>query len=206
MTPINIRANGPHSTSSKIHFEFNQKKQAFLFTSKPPNLHRELEHSVNTEKNPALRLVLENPKLHYMDPDDPPIPGLPPPCLPCTSSAGGVQDSLQVLATEVHASHLSRQSEYVSGKSTDQKYKNRVREYLEWWENDQALQCEAASKNSASWVTIPAHPITATKVALYLDYVTKRPQVKFLLPSIRTCNLNLSFRKIPREKTFQILG
>ena len=139
---------------------------------KPPNPHQ--RRSVDSEENPALHL-LENTKLHCMDPDDPPMSVPLSPRLPCTS--GTVQDSLQILANEVHASHLSRQGEYVSGKSTDQKYKNRVREYLEWWENDQVLQCEDASKNGALWITIPAHPITATKVALYLDYVVKRPQV-----------------------------
>ena len=199
MTPINVRANGPQP---KLRFKFNQNKQAFLFNPKPPNPHQ--RRSVDSEENPALHL-LENTKLHCMDPDDPPMSVPLSPRLPCTS--GTVQDSLQILANEVHASHLSRQGEYVSGKSTDQKYKNRVREYLEWWENDQVLRCEDASKNGALWITIPAHPITATKVALYLDYVTKRPQVSrvqvSLLPII--CSLNLYFRKIPREKIFRTL-
>jgi len=167
MAPINARAsNGPQATPSKLRFEFNRTKQSFVFTSKPQCL--------NAEENPALQL-LENPKLYRMDPDDPPMPRPPSPPLSCTS--GIVQNSLQVLANEVHASHLSRQSDYVKEKRTDKTYKNRVKAYLEWWETDQAVRCENARKNGASWVTVPAHPITATKVALYLDYVVKRPQV-----------------------------
>jgi len=171
MTPINVKADGPQPTPSKRRFEFNRNKQSFLFTSKPPNPHREC--SVNTtEQNPALKL-LENTKLYHMDPDDPPMPGPPSPC-----TSGTIQNSLQILANEVHASHLSRQSDYVSGKSTDKTYQNRIKEYLEWWENNQAIRREDALKDGAtSWVTVPAHPITATKVALYLDYVIKRPQV-----------------------------
>jgi hypothetical protein len=174
MAPINARANGPQATPSKLRFEFNRTKQSFLFTSKPQNTHPKCS---NTEENPALQL-LENPKLYRMDPDDPPMPRPLSPPLSCTS--GTVQNSLQVLSNEVHASHLSRQSDYVKGKCTDKTYKNRVKAYLEWWETDQAVQCENALKNGASWVTVPAHPITATKVALYLDYVVKRPQVNLI--------------------------
>jgi hypothetical protein len=163
---MNAGANGPQATPSKLRFEFNRTKQSFLFNSKPQRL--------NTEENPALQL-LENPKLYRMDPDDPPMSSRLSPPLSCTS--GTVHDSLQVLANEVHTSHLSRQSDYVKGKRTDKTYKNRVNAYLEWWETDQAVRCENARKNGASWVTVPAHPITATKVALYLDYVVKRPQV-----------------------------
>lgn len=189
MTP---RANVPQP---KLHLKFNNNKQTFLFTSKPPN-------PPGKGLIPPLHL-LENTKLHYMDPDDPPIPRLPSPSLPSTASTA--QDSVQVLANEVHASHLSRQSEYVSGKSTDKKYQNRVREYLEWWENDQALRCEVASRNGTLWIPVPAQPITATKVALYLDYATTRPQVnQFSLLSIIP-SLNIPPRKILMEKIFQIL-
>jgi len=117
-----------------------------------------------------------------MDPDDPLI------SLSSLSSTTGTApshpDSLRVLADEVHASHLSRQNEYVSGKTTDKKYQNRVREYLEWWEKDQARRCEAASTHGSSWVTIPAQPITAMKVALYLDYASNRPQVCLIFISL----------------------
>jgi len=167
MAPINARAsNGPKAMPSKLRFEFNRTKQSFLFTPKP--------QCSNAEENPA-RQLLENPKLYCMDPDDPPMPGPLSPPLSCTSSV--VQNSLQVLANEVHTSHLSRQNDYVKEKCTDKTYKNCVKAYLEWWETDQAVRCENAWKNGASWVTVPAHPITATKVAVYLDYVIKRPQV-----------------------------
>lgn len=174
MTPTNAWANGPQP---KLRCEFNRDKQTFLFRSlKPPTLRG--KPSVNSPESPPLHL-LENTKLHYMDPDDPLIS-----LSSTTGAASRHRDSLQVLADEVHASHLSRQSEYVSGKTTDKKYQNRVREYLEWWEEDQACQCEAASTHGSSWVTILAQPITAMKVALYLDYASNRPQVSLIFISL----------------------
>jgi len=145
MAPINARANGSQAMPSKLRFEFNWTKQFFLFTSKPQNTHPKCS---NAEENPALQL-LENSKLYHMDPNDPLMPGprLSPP-LSCTS--GTVQNSLQVLANEVHASHLSRQSDYVKGKRTDKTYKNCVKAYLKWWETDQAVWCKNAQKNGAS--------------------------------------------------------
>jgi len=174
MTPTNAWANGPQP---KLHCEFNKDKQTFLFhSSKPPTLCG--KPLANTPESPPLHL-LENTKLHYMDPDDPLIS-----LSSTTGTAPSHQDSLQVLSDEVHPSHLSWQSEYVSGKTTDKKYQNHVCEYLEWWEKDQARQCEAASTHGSSWVTIPAQPITVIKVALYLDYASNWPQVSLIFISL----------------------
>jgi len=174
MTPTNAWDNVPQPN---LRCEFNRDKQTFLFCSSKP-LPLRGKPSVNTPESPPLHL-LENTKLHYMDPDGPLIS-----LSSTTGAAPSHPDSLQVLADEVHASHLSRQSEYVSGKTTDKKYRNRVHEYLEWWEKDQAHRCEAASTHGSLWVTIPAQPITAMKVALYLDYASNQPQVSLFFISL----------------------
>jgi len=90
------------------------------------------------------------------------------------------EDSIRILENEAHASHLARHAEYVAGKGTEKKYSSRLQEYCDWWDSDQAVRAAEALKDGKSFVQVPAQPITATKVVIYLNYVLERPRVCLL--------------------------
>lgn len=90
------------------------------------------------------------------------------------------------LTQESHSQRLAIQDGMASDKGTQTAYTRHLRNYEIWWEKDQArrMALEAASADSSnlssstvSRVLIPAHPINATKVALFLTHETSRAKV-----------------------------
>ncbi|KAF8574242.1 hypothetical protein K439DRAFT_1275143, partial [Ramaria rubella] len=71
-----------------------------------------------------------------------------------------------VVRDEIQASLVS--------DTTDANYARYIRDYEFWWANNEALLCNTDPTRTA----IPAMPITAGKVTLFLDYEIKWPKRK----------------------------
>ena len=104
-------------------------------------------------------------------PDQPTVPVLMP------ADPSDLQKSICILDREVHRITLDREAEIVGDKNTNRTYRNHLRLYEQWWMQNQALRSEDAEKNNTFWTPVPAQPITATKVALFMAYELKRPRV-----------------------------
>ncbi|KAJ7312517.1 hypothetical protein DFH08DRAFT_1044630 [Mycena albidolilacea] len=60
------------------------------------------------------------------------------------------------------------------GQRTEPAYQRHLKNYLAWWANDQA----ARTTQDPTWKEVPSLPITATKVAWFLEYETTREKRK----------------------------
>ncbi|KAJ6620587.1 hypothetical protein B0H10DRAFT_2215859 [Mycena sp. CBHHK59/15] len=85
-----------------------------------------------------------------------------------------LQRSIQVLEARSHDVRLGISADEQAGKGTDPAYARHVRSYESWWALNQASRVEA----DPSWKEVPAHPITVTKVTLFLEYETTREKKK----------------------------
>ena len=77
------------------------------------------------------------------------------------------------LTQETHAQRLALEDSMASETGTQTAYARHLKGYENWWINDQMKRMEADS----TLHHIPPHPITATKVALFLEFETVRPKV-----------------------------
>ena len=82
-------------------------------------------------------------------------------------------DELSALEAESHQTRLAIQASITSGKGTEVAYSRHVKNYEDWWVQDQGRRMSEDSQ----WKEIPAHPITAAKVAIFLRYETTRSKV-----------------------------
>lgn len=82
---------------------------------------------------------------------------------------------LQYLQMEMHThdARLLAQEALAEGKGTEKAYPLHQLRYEKWWRMHQKQK----KTDNQSWVEIPAQPITATKVAKFLEYDAKRPKV-----------------------------
>ncbi|KIM85928.1 hypothetical protein PILCRDRAFT_86658 [Piloderma croceum F 1598] len=78
----------------------------------------------------------------------------------------GMQASLAALEANSHAACLAHAKQEQSDKSTVGTYKRHVDRYEKWWIHYQAEQ----SASIEGWISIPAFPITATKVSMLLGH------------------------------------
>jgi hypothetical protein len=86
-----------------------------------------------------------------------------------------------IIDQETHANRLAIQAEVVAEKGTDPAYARHLRNYERFIVEDQAARLE----KDLGWPVMDPHPITAAKVALFLQYETTRPKVSsFLMPSL----------------------
>jgi hypothetical protein len=86
-------------------------------------------------------------------------------------------DSIAAMDNETHANRVSIRESMASGKGTDPAYTRHIRNYEEFMLKDQAARLE----ENPRWIVVPAHPITATKVAAFLAYETTRPKVSWTI-------------------------
>jgi len=68
----------------------------------------------------------------------------------------------------------------MSGMGTEVAYSHHVKNYQDWWVQDQGWHMSEDSW----WKEIPAHPITAAKVAIFLRYETTRLKVNQLYSTL----------------------
>ncbi|KJA13262.1 hypothetical protein HYPSUDRAFT_59992 [Hypholoma sublateritium FD-334 SS-4] len=99
--------------------------------------------------------------------DVPTIPALIQP----TGNATAVAQMLAI-AQETHAQRLALEDSMVSETGTQTVYARQLKGYEKWWISDQTRRREEDS----TLEYISPHPITATKVALFLEFETARPK------------------------------
>ncbi|KAJ8456623.1 hypothetical protein ONZ45_g18649 [Pleurotus djamor] len=76
------------------------------------------------------------------------------------------------LEASTHKVRLSLQEDMVRGKGTEIAYPRQLKEYEKFWLNDAITR----RNNDPTCDVIDAHPITATKVAKFLEHETTRPK------------------------------
>lgn len=98
-----------------------------------------------------------------------------PELLPPTGAdlSAGMQASLAALEAESQAARLAHAKQEQSDKSTAGTYQRHINRYEAWWEGFQ----EEKMKTIPGWTMIPAFPITAAKVGMFLGYESTREKV-----------------------------
>jgi hypothetical protein len=86
-----------------------------------------------------------------------------------------LQQQAAQLELQTENRRLTMQEAMMDGKGTEEAYPRHVAAYEKWWGEDQQKRCQ----EDPTWISIDAHPITAAKVAAFLEYESKRPQVCF---------------------------
>ncbi|KJA16581.1 hypothetical protein HYPSUDRAFT_219351 [Hypholoma sublateritium FD-334 SS-4] len=76
------------------------------------------------------------------------------------------------MTQETHAQRLALEDSIASETGTQIAYARHLKGYEKWWVSDQSRRRE--EDNTLEY--IPSHPITATKVALFLEFETTRPK------------------------------
>jgi len=163
--PLTVKLPAPGSRSKNKHKpDVKMESQPFLLapTTAPRPLNSTTLYTMNPQ--PGCEVSQDKPTVEAL--------------IPLGQSTSDFEDSISILEREAHASHLARQAEYVAGKGTEKKYSSRLQEYCDWWDSDQGLRAAEASKDGKAFVQVPAQPITATKVVIYLNYVLERPRVR----------------------------
>lgn len=89
------------------------------------------------------------------------------------TNATTIQDSLSAMVDETHMNRLSLRAEMTAGKGTESAYLRHVKNYEKFMVADQAARVQ----HNPLWTSVPAHPITATKVAAFLQHETTRTKV-----------------------------
>lgn len=97
----------------------------------------------------------------------PPTTGSP------SASTSNFSKEYEALENATHATRITLQDEMRDGNGTSRKYVAQTDAFFIWWTSDQ----ERKHREDPSHHCIPSEPITATKVAFYLDYERKRPKV-----------------------------
>ncbi|KAJ6482394.1 hypothetical protein DFH09DRAFT_830608, partial [Mycena vulgaris] len=69
-----------------------------------------------------------------------------------------------------HTNRLAISAAEQSDKGTEPAYLRHFKSYMWWWPMDQSMR----KAEDSTWKEIPALPITATKVAIFLAYETTR--------------------------------
>ncbi len=65
-----------------------------------------------------------------------------------------------------------------SEKGTEVAYSRHLKRYEEFWDQDQIRRQSEAHAKGETWTMIDPHPITATKVCLFLEFESTRNKVR----------------------------
>jgi hypothetical protein len=103
------------------------------------------------------------------------VPHWPPP--PASTSSIGGEEIDPALLADVKQQGNDRNERRTRKNNTQLAYVRHFNEYKTWWEGDQTRRRLEAEKAKNPFIPTPTLPITAVKVALFLDYVTTRPIV-----------------------------
>jgi hypothetical protein len=164
---------------------FSQKLSAEL--EPPPSL-LELDHPFallagQSPSGPGLPTLQLTPTSYANGPVNADVDrGLSPHPLPDVVLAApnpptGMQASLAALEADSHAARLAHAKREQSDKSTSVTYKRHIDRYQKWWMRYQAEQ----SASIEGWTAIPAFPITAAKVSMFLGHESTREKVRIPL-------------------------
>lgn len=106
------------------------------------------------------------------------------------SPSSQMQRSVDSLEANSQAVRLALAAKEQSDKSTPETYERHVKRYATWWDTYQTQVVQS----DATMTAIPALPITAAKVTMFLEYESTRPKVSRKKAPIRShtqCRLSL---------------
>jgi hypothetical protein len=89
------------------------------------------------------------------------------------SPSSQMQRSVDSLEANSQAVRLALAAKEQSDKSTPETYERHVKRYATWWDTYQTQVVQS----DATMTAIPALPITAAKVTMFLEYESTRPKV-----------------------------
>jgi hypothetical protein len=98
------------------------------------------------------------------------------PCRPSETEETRKELSFAIMDQETHTERLAIQEDVRSGKGTDPAYLRHLKNYEKFTELDQARRIA----EDPNWKSLPSHPITVVKVAIFMEYETKRCKVIYL--------------------------
>ena len=105
--------------------------------------------------------------------------GVPPDIPTVEFSASRPPTLMQRLTQESHNERLAQQEEMKSDKGTDVAYNRHLKRYETWWDLEQIRRInELEDTIQPPLIPEPAHPITVTKVSLFMKYETTRMKVQ----------------------------
>jgi hypothetical protein len=114
-------------------------------------------------------------------------PTMPPAMLSITSPR--TRHSLDLIEVESHQLRLQKEEQEQSGKQTMKTYRRHLKSYVAWWERTQA----DVTANDPTRIFVPAMPITAAKVTLFLQHESTREKVSLRYLSVPV-HSHLAFR------------
>ena len=94
-----------------------------------------------------------------------------------SSSQVEAYSSILSLDQEYHAHRLAMQEQFIPNKGTESAYRLHLRNYETWWSKDQIKRADKSKAEGLVWDVVNAHPITSTKVSIFLNHETKREKV-----------------------------
>jgi hypothetical protein len=110
-------------------------------------------------------------------PNFPTIPVISRSLTSSSSSQVEAYSSVLSLDQESHAHRLAMQEQFISNKGTESAYRLHLRNYETWWSKDQIKRADKSKAEGLVWDVVNAHPITSTKVSIFLNHETKREKV-----------------------------
>ncbi|KAF5313492.1 hypothetical protein D9611_008635 [Ephemerocybe angulata] len=120
---------------------------------------------------PALQAALDNPEV---------VSG--------SVANSTLASSLLTLEEEAAQQSLARNQEMTSGKGTEAAYGRQIERYETQWALREARRANEAQEMGLEYTTVPAHPITPMKVAIYAEEERKRERLdKHGNPIPNTC-------------------
>ncbi|KAF8071481.1 hypothetical protein FPV67DRAFT_1366564, partial [Lyophyllum atratum] len=81
-----------------------------------------------------------------------------------------ISNSLQAMHAETHQNRLAVRANMTKDKATTDLYQRHLKNYEKFMARDQAMRAQ----QNHLWKVVEAHPITATKVAMFMQYETTR--------------------------------
>lgn len=107
-------------------------------------------------------------------PDNPSVAALIPASSSLLSYAPG---ALSVIEKESHEFRQQLQDRMSTDKGTEVAYSKHLQRYEDYWTHDQKWRAVEAQKSGSHWEIMDPHPITATKVSIFLEYESTRNKV-----------------------------
>ncbi|KAG1817805.1 hypothetical protein DFJ58DRAFT_888716 [Suillus subalutaceus] len=93
---------------------------------------------------------------------------------PAAAASNGMQRSLDALYVTSHEIRLRLAAEERADKGTNEAYARHVRNYIAYWDRYQAEMVA----DTPAWTSVPALPISAAKVFIFLNYERTREKRK----------------------------
>lgn len=101
------------------------------------------------------------------------------PALVPSHSIPDVRSQQAQLDLESHQNRLSLENKIKKDTNTTATYSRQLNRYIDWWGKDQDRRAAEALRQGSLWIKQDAHPITPLKAAIFLEYDTNRPKVRF---------------------------